>query len=109
MQQETEQQIQRAIIDYLRLKKYVVFKHHSTGSTIRDNKAVFFKHGDRGVSDIIACSPTGQFVAIEVKKPKGGIVSDDQHAFLKAIILNKGNAFVARSLDDVVKALKSST
>lgn len=105
---ETEQQIQKAIIDYLRLKKYVVFKHHSTGSTVRKNKAVFFKHGDRGVADIIACSPTGQFVAIEVKKKKG-VVSDDQFAFLKAVILNKGIAFIAHSIDEVVKTLKDST
>lgn len=101
MKEESEQNIQKAIIDYLRIKKYVVFKHHSTGSTIRNNQAVFFKHGDRGISDIIACSPKGQFVAIEVKK-KGGKVSEDQHAFIKAVILNNGLAFVAHSIDEVI-------
>ena len=101
MKEESEQNIQKAIIDYLRIKKYVVFKHHSTGSTIRNNQAVFFKHGDRGISDIIACSPKGQFVAIEVKRPKGK-VSDDQLAFIKAVILNGGTAFIAHSIDDVV-------
>ena len=101
MQNEKEQDIQRAIIQYLRLKRFIVFKHISTGSTIRENKAVFFKHGDRGISDIIGCSPTGQFIAIEVKK-RGGTISDDQFAFIKAVILNKGIAFIARSIDDVV-------
>lgn len=109
MQNENEQDIQKTIIDYLRLKKFIVFKHHSTGSTVRNNKAVFFKHGDKGVSDLIACSPKGQFVAIEIKKNKGSKISDDQYAFIKNIILNKGIAFVAFSIDDVVKTLKKFT
>ena len=104
MKEESEQDIQKAIIDYLRIKKYVVFKHHSTGSTVRNNKAVFFKHGDRGISDIIACSPKGQFIAIEVKK-KGGKISDDQIAFIKAVTINRGNAFVAHSIDEVISQI----
>lgn len=108
MKDEKEQDIQRAIIDYLRLKKYVIFKHHSTGSTVKGGKAVFFRNGDRGISDLIACSPTGKFVAIEVKR-KGGVVSDDQFAFIKNVTLNKGIALVAYSLDDVVAQIKSIT
>jgi len=98
---ETEQDIQKVIIDYLRLKKFVCFKHHSTGSTIRDNKAVFFKHGDRGIADIIACSPRGLFIAIEVKK-KTGKASPEQLEFLERVNESGGIGILAFSLDDVI-------
>lgn len=101
MQNETEQGIQKAIIDYLRLKKFVAFKHHSTGSTIREGKAVFFKHGDRGIADVIGCSPSGRFIAIEVKK-KGGKPSEEQIQFIESVNASGGIGIIAYSLDDVV-------
>ena len=100
----TEQDIQKSILEYLRIKKYVCFKHHSTGSTIRDGKPVFYSHGEKGISDIIACSPTGAFVAIEVKKP-GGRVSPEQKDFIARVQANGGIAFVAYSIEDVLAAL----
>lgn len=101
MSDEKEKDIQSAIIEYLRLKRYIVFKHHSTGFAVREGKLAPFRYGDRGIADIIACSPTGQFVAIEVKTSKG-VVSDDQAAFIRGVLHNKGIALVARSLDDVM-------
>jgi len=99
---EREQDIQKAILDYLRLKKYVCFKHHSTGFAVREGKLAPFRYGDRGISDIIACSPTGGFVAIEVKKNGGKPPSPEQIEFIKRVIINGGTAFVAKSLDDVM-------
>lgn len=104
MRHESEQNIQRAIIEYLRLKKYVVFKHHSTGSTVREGQAVFFKHGDRGIADVIACSPIGSFVAIEVKT-KSGKTSPDQLEFLERVRANGGITVLARSVDDVMAVM----
>src|SRR5438045_1951886 len=43
--------------------------------------------GEKGISDIIACSPVGQFTAIEVKKP-GGRPSPDQLAFIESVVKN---------------------
>jgi len=100
-QKETEQQIQKTIIDYLRLKQYVVFKHHSTGFTVREGATVPFRYGDRGIADIIGCSPTGRFLAIEVKR-RGGKISPDQTNFIERIQAKGGCAFVAYSLDDVI-------
>lgn len=106
MQAETEQNIQKAIIDYLRIKRYVVFKHHSTGFTVRDGKVAAFRYSEKGISDIIACSPQGTFVAIEVKRP-GGKPTDEQIQFIKQIILNGGIAFVAHSIDETIQRLAS--
>lgn len=101
MRNATEQEIQKTIIDYLRLKHYVVFKHHSTGSTIRDSKPVFFKYGDRGIADIIACSTKGTFVAVEVKK-KGGKPSPEQLDFLERVNRAGGLGILAYDLETVV-------
>src|SRR3990167_1185049 len=101
MNDPSEQDIQKQIIDYLRIKKYVVFKHHSTGSTIREGKPVFFAYGEKGISDVIACSPQGTFVAIEVKKRKGK-ASPEQLDFLARVKDCGGIAILAFSLDDVM-------
>lgn len=106
MRKELEKDIQKAIIDYLRLKKYVVFKHHSTGFTASNGEVRTFRYGDRGIADIIGCSPTGRFVAIEVKR-KGGKISDDQTYFLDSIRRIGGIAFVAFSLDDAIAQIES--
>ncbi len=58
----------------------------------------------KGISDILACSPIGQFWAIEVKKP-GGKPSSDQIAFLSRVRANKGIAILAYSIDDVIDKL----
>jgi hypothetical protein len=50
--------------------------------------------GEKGISDILACSPIGQFWTIEVKKP-GGKPSSDQIAFLSRVRANKGIAILA--------------
>lgn len=60
-----------------------------------------------GVPDILACSPTGQFVAIEVKTEKGK-TSKLQDYNLECIAKNSGIAIVARSLDDVINCLKQN-
>ena len=82
----TEQQIQRKIIKWLEHNGYWVVK------TIQCNK--------RGVPDILACSPLGEFIAIEVKTPEGK-VSDLQHFQIEKINYIGGTAFVARSVEDV--------
>lgn len=107
MRKVREQDIQTTIIEYLRLRKFLVFKHHSTASTIRGGEPVFFRNGDRGISDIIGCTPHGRFLAIEVKKP-GGRVSDDQRGFLEQVRASGGIGFVAFSLDDVIETLEST-
>lgn len=101
MKHEREQDIQKAISDYLTISGFVVFKHHSTGTTVRNGKTIYLKYGEKGISDLIACSPQGQFWAIEVKK-KGGAVSDEQKEFIRRVTHCGGKGFVAYSIDDVI-------
>lgn len=58
----------------------------------------------KGMSDIIGVF-RGRFLAIEVKTERG-ILAPHQREFLNDIERHGGVAFVARSLDDVIKALE---
>lgn len=57
-----------------------------------------------GISDLLICYE-GKFVAVEVKKP-GGKLSPLQEQFLHDVRTAGGIAFVAYSVDDVVRELK---
>lgn len=106
MRDATEQEIQKSFLDYLRLKGCIAFKHHSTASTVRGGKAVFFKYGDRGISDIIGCTKTGRFLAIEVKR-KGGKASVDQVDFIRRVIAQGGIGIITDDLNDVMAEFES--
>lgn len=109
MQKVTEQQIQKAIIDYLKLKKFIVFKHRNVGIYKQDTGSYIpLPCGERGISDIIGCSSAGRFVAIEVKKP-GGKASPDQKDFLARIEASGGIALLAYSLDEVLNAFEGTS
>ena len=102
MRDATEGEIKKTIADYLRLKKYIVINHRNVGIYKQDTqKYIPLPSGEKGVSDLLACSPEGRFVAIEVKK-KGGRPSPDQVEFIERIKKSGGIAFIAYSLDEVM-------
>ena len=64
IQSMKETQIQKQILDYMKLKGYVAFKHRNVGIFKQDTKQYIpLAFGEKGISDIIACSPIGQFTA----------------------------------------------
>lgn len=102
MREETEQGIQKTIIDYLKLLNFIVFKHRNVGIYKKDTgKYIPLSFGEKGISDIIACSPKGIFCAIEVKKP-GGKATPEQLEFLERVKAAGGIAILAYSIDDVL-------
>ena len=58
----------------------------------------------KGVSDLICCV-RGKFLAIEVKREKGGKLSDYRKAFLQTVEDVGGVAMVATSLDEVIETV----
>lgn len=77
---------------------------------LKDRNYWFFKvHGSifqpSGIPDILACI-NGKFVAIEVKRTKGGIVSPLQKAQIEKIKENGGIAGVACSMEEFLDILK---
>lgn len=80
----------------LRNNSGVIFITAATGRT----RAV--KVGTPGSPDIIACSPKGQFIAIECKTKKGRLTKK-QIEFIERINALGGKALVVRSLDDLIQ------
>jgi VRR-NUC domain len=81
---------------------------YSIRSLLRQFGIFHFKHwggpmSEKGVPDIIGCYQ-GKMLCIEIKK-KTGTVSPDQKSFLANVKDAGGIAFVARSIDDVVREL----
>ena len=99
----TESDTQRAILDYLAMKKIYAWRNNA-GSQIIRNGDKFYRiiSGPKGSSDIVGCLPDGRFLAIEVKRFDGQL-SKEQIEFLERIISLGGVAFMAKSIDDVIK------
>ena len=105
MRELKESDIQKATIDLLKLKRFIVFKHRNVGIWKRETERYIpLSAGEKGISDIIACSPKGIFWAVEVKKPDGK-VSAEQQDFIDRVNANGGVAYVAYSIDDTLKRL----
>jgi VRR-NUC domain len=102
-----ESDIQKATIDLLKYKRFIVFKHRNVGIYIRSkDRYMQLPAGDIGISDIIACSPKGIFWAIEVKRP-GGKLSPEQQDFIDRVNANGGVAYAAYSIDDTLTRLST--
>lgn len=106
-----ESQIQKSILDYLKLKHILCFKHRNVGIFRKDTNAYIpLAFGEKGISDILGCLPAnskypGRFIAIEVKRPKGKL-SPDQIAFIQSVNNSGGIGFLADSLDTVIDTLR---
>lgn len=88
-----EKRVERQITNYLdELGAYYVKIHGST-------------YMPAGTPDLLGCL-NGKFFGIEVKKPKGGIVSPLQKFKIKEIQNAGGVAFVANGLDVVKREFK---
>ena len=61
--------------------------------------------GRKGISDILGVLPTGQMIAVEVKRP-GGRPTKEQIIFIEDIRRCGGLAFVAASVDIVITRLQ---
>ena len=110
MRNPKEREIQKAILTYLKSKGFVVFKHLNVGIKKPNGSYIPLPAGDKGISDIIGCSPgikgmgKGQFISIEVKTV-GGRPTPEQIDFMRRVRENGGIALLARSLDDVMDVL----
>jgi hypothetical protein len=60
-----------------------------------------------GSADLIGIGANGVFAAIEVKRPKGGVVSPEQTRFIKAVLSRGGIAGVARSPEEALDLLSN--
>lgn len=97
---QLEKEIQKACLDYLRVRKILCWKNRAVGISKPNGSFIPIPKNERGVSDIIGCLPSGRLLAIEVKRP-GTHPTAEQEAFIATVNLYGGLAFVARSIEDI--------
>lgn len=99
-----EQRIQTAIVQYLRLNKYVC---HSTPNGIniptRGSREIYRRMGLlSGVADLCIMLEEGKTVWVEVKTPRG-VQSDTQKAWAQCVQKLGHDYRIWRSIDDAVQ------
>lgn len=99
---ELESTIQRRIVAYLEKRPDVFLWRHGTGAARFGDRRVSF--GLVGSADLIGLQRGGRFVAIEVKTAVGR-QSEHQAKYQRRIEALGGLYVLARSVDDVVRAL----
>ena len=98
-----ESDIQKQILDYLRLKGCLVFKVNNGGVYIKKLNR-YMKSPQKGISDIVGETKKGLFLAIEVKK-KYNKPSPEQLDFIEQVKARGGIGLVAYCLEDVMKII----
>jgi len=102
---QPESLIKSAILNFLSLKGIFCWINKSQG-TWDPARKIFRKnnsaHEIKGVADILGIMPDGRLLAIEVKS-KTGHLTPEQRRFIDAVNNRNGLAFVARSIEDVLK------
>lgn len=109
-----ESVIQKAILDYLILYVSPNFgffnRIQSSGLMVQGRNGKKDKmipsRGMIGIADIIGCY-RGHYVALEVKRPKLGHLSENQRAWGAKVEKAGGRYFVVTGIDDVKSALET--
>lgn len=69
----------------------------------------FIRYGCPGSADILGVlPPTGRLLAVEVKRAKGGRLSEDQRRWGESVTRAGGLYVVASSIDDLKAALETA-
>ncbi len=102
---KNEQSVVREIDNLLNV--YQIFHwRNQTGALKPSASSRPIRFGRPGSSDFIGICPDGRFLAIECKRPVGGVVSDLQKKFLDEIIKRGGVGIITRGAEDCLVQLK---
>jgi hypothetical protein len=94
-----EKDIQHAVMSYLEMQGFFVWKSNSVGLYDPVHK-VFRKQKVKGISDLTAISPNGIVFFPEIKRPSGK-QGDNQKRFQHDIESHNGNYRVIRSTEEM--------
>lgn len=97
-----EQALVKQVLDYLTLRGVLCWRQNAGGAKL-GRQFVRFTSLD-GVSDVLGVLPRGRFLACELKSRRGTL-RPSQEAFLARVEAAGGLAVVARSLDEVRRAV----
>ena len=100
-----ETEVQSAICEYLTAKRLFFVRLNNIPASYLDRNENFRfrklgKYAVPGLADILVIK-NGHPYFIEVKRPKGGVISPEQHEFMRVAIIAGATYFIAKSIDDV--------
>ena len=102
-----EKQIQSAILDWLRWNKILCWRNNAGKIFFKQNgKARMYQGGLAGQGDIFFVLRGGKFGSIEVKR-QGNKPTSLQQKWIAQVNKLGGIAFIAHSIEEVEKELKS--
>lgn|SRR3990167_5835796 len=104
IKQPKESEIQKMILDYMRLRGIFCWKNNSVG-IFKQSTGRYIKVGIRGISDIIGITPQGRLIAVEVKRP-GNHPTHEQKSFLEQIKAKNGIGLCVHSLEELERSIK---
>lgn len=94
-----------AILQYLTKKGYVCWKHHKNTYNAKLGIRISDPYTPNGLPDIMLINREeyGQLWGLEIKRPKGGVVSAGQLLMKKRFELNNARYEIVRSVEEVKK------
>ena len=97
------------VVKYLALRGDTFTWRHNTGA-VQLPSGGMLRFGLVGSADLIGViAPSGRLLAIETKRARGGVLTDEQRKFGERIVEAGGLYIVARSAADVEAALPPVT
>lgn len=99
-----EANVQNEIMVALSQAGCIVLRNNVGGFKAADGRVVKYGVGGKGGSDLICISPTGKFMAVEVKTQTGRI-RPEQLTFIAAVKAKGAIAGVCRSAQDALDLL----
>lgn len=103
-----ESDIQNAVLELLQRNNYYAWRQNTGAAPFYDKRGVksWVKFGQPGFADIMAVSPNGTFVALEIKHPaRRKTVTAAQEKFLADIKAHNGIASVICSVEEAATLL----
>lgn len=97
-----ESEVQKQCLDFLSLHNIFAWRQN-VGGFKKGNSYIRFAF--KGCSDILGICPDGRFLAVECKKPDGGVLSKEQRDFLVNVKKNGGVAIIANTVETLRKEL----
>ena len=102
-----EKDIQTAALELLSVHPRVAFVWRQNTGGFEDARGHHVRFAFPGCSDILGMLKGGRMFAIEMKR-QGKNATPEQQGFLLKVARHGGLAFVARSVEDVVKGLEGA-
>ncbi len=95
-----------AVLEYLHVRRIFAWRNNTGAAVARapNGRNRLIRYGKVGSADILGVLDDGRFLAIECKAP-GGRLTAPQADFIASVNARGGLAFVARSIEDVQRAL----